>query len=167
MQGKTRCLKKIPLNSIFSVNDAFDSGYNLENIANEVETLMKQCPRLTQLKCHLSRGSIPTEQFVRLIGHYSNQLGLVQCKVTDTIAEQISNHCANLKELIVSGQPELSNKGLMSFCKLTKLKTLHLIIDDLSLTRGVMKLLGTCIANLKNLPWYYHGIIIMKLKFTP
>ena len=68
LQGKARHLKKISLDSLF-INEQYFSGYNLENIADDIETFMTQCPELMHIKCHFSSGTIPSEQFGKLIRH--------------------------------------------------------------------------------------------------
>ena len=160
LQGKTRHLKKIPLDLIF-VNEQYHSGYNLENITDDIETLMRQCSELTHLKFHFSRGTIPSEQFGKLIKHYSNQIISIQCEITDTIAELISSNCVNLTALDVSGHSELSDKGLLVFCNLLKLENLHLKIENKDLTKGFLRLLSSCMCNLKQLslvlPWNFYN----------
>ena len=152
LQGKTKHLKKIPLDFLF-VNELYypkiDS--NFENIANDIESLMQQCPELTHLKCHFSKGTIPRLQFCKLIRHYSDQIIYVQCEVTDTIAELISNNCINLTALIVSGHNELTEKGLLAFRKLLKLENLHLKLENKNLISGLVTLLNSCMCNLKQL----------------
>ena len=159
LQGKTRNLKKIHLDSLF-VNDQ-DTGNNFENIADDVDTFMRQCPELTHLKGHFCRGTIPNEQLGKLIRHYNSQIINIQCKVTNTIAELISNSCINLTALAVSGHNELSDKGLLAFCKLLKLEKLHLKIKNRDSITGLTTLLSSCMCNLKKLslelPWNFYN----------
>ena len=153
LQGKTKHLKKIPLDSIFvneRLHDRIDY-HNLENITNDIETLMRQCPELTHLKCHFSRGTIPSKQFGKLVRHYSNQIIYIQCEATNTIAELISNSCINLTALVVSEHNELTGKGLLAFCKLFKLEYLHLKLENKDSITGLITLLSSCMCNLKQL----------------
>ena len=152
LQGKTKHLKKVPLDSLF-VNELYYTGKvsNLENVTNDIETLMQQCPELTHLQCHFSRGTVPRVQFCKLIRHYSNQIIYMQCEVTDIIAELISNSCFNLTALVVSGHNELTEKGLLAFCKLLKLDNLHLKLESKDLISGLTILLSSCMCNLKQL----------------
>ena len=159
LQGKARHLKKIHLDSLF-VNERC-TGSNLENIADDIDTFMKQCPELTHLKSHFSRGTIPSEQLGKLIRHYSSQIVHLQCEVTDTIAEVISNNCMNLTALAVSGHNKLSDKALLAFCKLSKLENLHLRIKNKDSITGLTTLLNSCMCNLKELslelPWNFYN----------
>ena len=159
LQGKTRKLKKIHLDSLFVNN--YHTGNNFENIADEIGTFMRQCPELTHLKDHFCRGTIPSEQLGKLIMHYNSQIIHIQCEVTNTIAELISNSCMNLIALAVSGHNELSDKGLLAFCKLLKLEKLHLNIKNKDSVSGLITLLSSCMCNLKKLslelPWNFYN----------
>ena len=159
LQGKTKNLKKIPLDSLF-VNDHY-TGSNFENIADDIDTFIRQCPELTHLKSHFCTGTIPSEQLGKLIRHYNSQIIHVQCEVTNAIAELISSNCMNLTALVVSGHGELSNKGLLAFCKLLKLEKLHLKIENKDSITGLTTLLSSCMCNLKELslelPWNFYN----------
>ena len=159
MQGKTRHLKKIPLDSLF-VNEDF-IGSNLKNIEDDIDTFMRRCPELTHLKGHFCRGTIPSEQLGKLIRHYNSQIIHIQSEVTDTIAEMIPNNCMNLTALGVSGHNELSDKGLIALCKLPKLEKLQLKIKNKDSINGLTTLLSYCMCNLKELslklPWSFYN----------
>ena len=159
LQGKTRKLRKIHLDSLF-VNDVH-TGNNLDNIADDIDTFMRQCPELTHLKGHFCRGTIPSEQLGKLIRHYNSQIIHIQCEVNNTIAELISNSCMNLTALAVSGCNELSDKSLLAFCKLLKLEKLHLKINNKDSITGLTTLLSSCLCNLKELslelPWNFYN----------
>ena len=155
-QGKARNLRKLLLDSISS-SGTF--GWNISETDEQVDILIRNCPNLTHLKCHgivfnFDGWQIQGEPFIKLLRHYNSQLVMLECGITDEVAEVISCFCPNLSSLNVVGEHELSNKGLSALSKLSKLHHLHLIIGKMvnpATPHGVMSLLANCITKLKTL----------------
>ena len=155
-QGKAKKLRKILLDSL---SNKATFGFNICDTSSDVKTLIRNCPKLTHLKCHnVIYGTecmkIQGKPFIDLIRHYSSQLVMLECGITDEIAGIISNVCPNLSSLTVLGEDELSDKGLLALSTLTKLQHLHLIIEFMinpATPNGVVNLLINCIPKLQTL----------------
>ena len=155
-QGRARKLRKILLDSL---SDTAIFGFKIHEARKDAEILIKNCPHITHLKCHniiLHREcrQMQGEPFINLVRHYSSQLVMLECAITDDVAAVISNSCSYLSSFIVLGEDELSDKGLFALSKLSKLKHLHLIIEKMispATSNGVIKLLTNCISKLETL----------------
>ena len=155
-QGKARNLRKLLLDSISS---SATFGCTIAETNEEVDILIRNCPNLTHLKCHgvtynPDGWQIQGEPFIKLLRHYNSQLVMLECGISDEVAEVISCFCPNLSSLNVVGEHELSNKGLFAFSKLSKLQHLRLIIGKMinpATPHGVISLLANCITKLKTL----------------
>ena len=155
-QGRARNLRKILLDSL---SDTATFGFSIDEATKDADILIRNCPNITHLKCHYiihCHGclQIQGEPFVNLVRHYSSQLVMVECAITDDVAAVISNSCPNLSSLIVRGKDELSDKGLLTLSKLSKLEHLHLMIEYMmnpATSNGVIKLLTNCISKLETL----------------
>ena len=99
----------------------------------------------------------------RLISFYSKNLVFVSCNMENNITETISTNCFNLITFIahVFRVPEkittsLTDKGLMSLSKLTKLQCLHLRVGGSATVtvNCVLEFLTSLIAKLTELSWH-------------
>ena len=156
-QGKGRNLRKLLLDSISS---SATFGWPIAETNEEVDILIRNCPNLTHLKCHGiffrfdDRWEIQGEPFITLLMHYNSQLVMLECGISDELAEVISCFCPNLSSLNFIGEHELSNKGLFALSKLSKLQHLRLIIGRMinsATPHGVISLLANSIIKLKTL----------------
>ena len=155
-QGRARNLRKILLDSL---SDTAAFGFKIHEARKDAEILIRNCPHITHLKCydiilHSECLQIQGEPFINLVRHYSSQLVMLECAITDDVAAVISNSCSNLSSLIVLGEDKLSDKGLLALSKLSKLQHLHLIIEFMlspATPNGIIKLLTSCISELETL----------------
>ena len=168
-QGKARNLRKLLLDSI---SNLATFGWPIAETNEGVDILIGSCPNLTHLKC-LGVDSDPDgwkiqgEPFIKLLRHYNSQLVMLECGISDKVAEVISCFCPNLSSLNVVGDHELSNKGLFALSKLSKLQHLRLIIGKLinpATTHGIMSFLANCITKLKTLELVLSYEIFMEIE---
>ena len=168
-QGRARNLRKILVDSL---SDIAIFGFKINEAIKDADILIRNCPNITRLKCydiihHRNCLQIQGEPFVNLVRHYSSQLIMLECAVTDDVAAAISNSCPNLSSLIVLGEDELSDKGLLALSKLSKLEYLHLIIEYMmspATSDGVINLLTNCISKLETLKLELPFIYFMENK---